>query len=98
MHNIPRFETLSKQICNLCDLLSDYLDGTYTNLPTATIIALIGGLLYLVLPIDAIADFIPWFGLLDDAAVLGFVIAAEQNDVNEYLEWKSNQNDDNLLP
>ena len=52
LHNIPRCDTLSKHICNFCDLLSDYLDGTYTNLPLATFVALIAGILYLVLPFD----------------------------------------------
>ena len=91
LHNIPRCDDLSKNICNLCDLISDYLDGTYTNLPLATILASVAGILYLVLPIDALADFIPVLGWLDDAAVLGFVIATEQKDINEYLEWKVSQ-------
>jgi uncharacterized membrane protein YkvA (DUF1232 family) len=99
LHNIPRCDALSKNICNLCDLISDYLDGVYTNLPLATILASVAGILYLVLPIDALADFIPVLGWLDDAAVLGFVIATEQKDINEYLEWKANkENGENLLP
>lgn len=88
LHNISRFEALSKHICNFCDLLSDYLDGTYSNLPLSTFVALIAGILYLVLPFDALADFIPILGWIDDAAVLGFIVATEQNDVNEYLKWK----------
>ena len=91
LHNIPRCDALSKNICNLCDLISDYLDGVYTNLPLATILASVAGILYLVLPIDALADFIPVLGWLDDAAVLGFVIETEQKDINEYLEWKANK-------
>ena len=99
LHNIPRCDALSKNICNLCDLISDYLDGVYTNLPLATILASVAGILYLVLPTDASADFIPVLGWLDDAAVLGFVIATEQKDINEYLEWKANkENGENLLP
>ena len=91
LHNLPRFNTLSNNICNFCDLLSDYFDGTYKNLPLSTIVAILAGLLYLVLPIDCLADFIPVLGWLDDAAVLGFVVVAEQNDVKEYLDWKANK-------
>ena len=91
LHNLPRFNALSNNICNFCDLLSDYFDGTYKNLPLSTIVAILAGLLYLVLPIDCLADFIPVLGWLDDAAVLGFVVAAEQNDVKEYLDWKANK-------
>ena len=41
-----------------------------------------------MLPFDVFADFIPVLGWVDDAAVLGFIIATEQNDVNEFLKWK----------
>lgn len=88
LHNIPRFDKFSKHICDFCDLLSDYCDGAYTNLPVATLVALIAGVLYVVLPIDVLADFIPLLGWLDDAAVLSFIVKTEQNDVNEYLRWK----------
>ncbi|MBE6762813.1 MAG: DUF1232 domain-containing protein [Ruminococcaceae bacterium] len=91
LHNIPRFDVFSKNICDFCDLITDYLDGTYTKLPLSTIVAAVAGLLYLVLPIDVLADFVPVLGWLDDAAVLAFVIHTEQNEVQEYLEWKSGQ-------
>ena len=92
LHNIPKFDALSKNICSLCDLLADYVEGIYKKAPLSTIAAILGGLLYLVLPIDVLADFIPVLGWLDDAAILAFVVAAEQNDVKEYLTWKSQQN------
>ncbi|MBR5572742.1 MAG: DUF1232 domain-containing protein [Oscillospiraceae bacterium] len=91
LHNLPRCKALSENICNFCDLLSDYFDGTYPNLPLSTIVATLAALLYLVLPIDILSDFIPVLGWLDDAAVLGFVMLTEQNDVSEYLDWKSTQ-------
>ena len=91
LHNLPRFDAFSNNICNFCDLLSDYFDGTYKNLPLSTIVAILAGLLYLILPIDCLADFIPILGWIDDAAVLGFVVVAEQNDVREYLAWKANE-------
>lgn len=91
LNDIPRFTTLSKHICNFCDLLCDYLEGTFTNSPTATIVAIIAGLLYLILPFDVLADFLPIIGWLDDAATLAFIFTKEQTAVNEYLEWKKTQ-------
>lgn len=91
LKNIPRFDAFSKNICSLCDLLSDYIEGIYQKAPLATIIAVVAGLLYLVLPFDVLADYIPVLGWLDDAAILAFVIAAEQNDIKEYLAWKACQ-------
>lgn len=88
---IPKFKELSRHICDFCDLLADYFEGLYPNLPMSTIVALLAGLLYLVLPFDVIADFFPAVGWVDDAAVLAFVMAAEQNDVKEYKAWKKKQ-------
>lgn len=91
LHNIPKCGVLAGNVCNFCDLLSDYFAETYQNLPLSTIVAVLGGLLYVVLPIDVLADFIPVLGWLDDAAVIAFVLTAEQNDVKEYLKWKTTQ-------
>lgn len=91
LHNLPKCEALSKNICDFCDLLSDYFDGKYKNLPLSTIVAVLAGILYVVLPIDALPDFLPLAGWIDDAAVLGFVALAEKNDVEEYLAWKRDQ-------
>ena len=91
LHNIHKLAALSKNICDLCDLLSDYVEGIYQKAPISTIVAVLAGLLYLVLPIDVLPDVFPVFGWIDDAAVLAFVMAAEQNDVNEYLAWKARQ-------
>ena len=89
LHNVPRFDTFSKNICNFCDLLSDYFGGVYKNPPLATVVAILGGILYLILPLDVLADFIPVLGWIDDIAVLSFIVKAEQNDIKEYLEWKN---------
>ena len=89
LKNIPKFKKLSMQLCDLCDMVSDYLDGDYENFPLATVVALLGGLIYLTVPFDAIVDFIPFLGFIDDAAVIAFVVNSEQYDVNKYLEWKN---------
>ncbi len=88
LQNLPRCKALSRNICDFCDLLSDYFDGVYPNLPLSTIVAVLGGLLYLVLPVDAIADVFPLLGYLDDAGVLAFVVATEKADMKEYQTWK----------
>jgi uncharacterized membrane protein YkvA (DUF1232 family) len=41
--------------------------------PNALKTLIIGGLLYLVIPLDVVPDVIPVAGLLDDAAVIGFL-------------------------
>lgn len=90
LENIPRFKSLSKDIGDFCDLLTDYLDGRYTKFPIATIVYFLGGLLYFVLPFDAMPDILPFFGWLDDAGVIAFILKKEHDEIQNYLKWKKN--------
>ncbi len=59
--------------------LKDYLLSAECT--TGDIILVVAALLYLISPIDAVPDFIPFFGWLDDVAVAGLVLG--------YLDKKS---------
>ena len=43
-----------------------------------------------VTPIDVIPDFLP-AGLLDDAAVIAFVIALVAEELDDFMEWEKRQ-------
>jgi curved DNA-binding protein CbpA len=49
-----------------------------------------GGLLYFVMPFDAIPDFIPFAGFIDDLAVLTAIITAVQDELLAYRLWREN--------
>ncbi|CUT05620.1 Uncharacterized membrane protein YkvA, DUF1232 family [Candidatus Kryptobacter tengchongensis] len=68
--------------------VDDYLEGNYTKIPFKTIIAIAGALIYFLSPADAIPDFIPGIGYIDDAAVVGMVIKAIFSDLENYAQWK----------
>ncbi len=42
------------------------------------------------MPLDLVPDFLP-AGLVDDAAVLAFVIYLVRDELDAFLEWESNQ-------
>ena len=75
-------------------LVKDWLKGNYKEVPKKTIIYLIGAFIYFLMPIDMIPDFIFKFGLLDDIAVLNFVLGAFIEDIENYKKFKEkNQNE-----
>lgn len=50
---------------------------------------IVGGFLYLISPIDAISDFIPVLGLVDDAAVLAWVLRRVRAELDTFRDWES---------
>ena len=73
------------------NLVRDWRKGNYTQVPTGSILAIAGAILYFISPIDAIPDFIPIGGYLDDAYILKLVFDQVQSDVQGYRKWKSEQ-------
>ncbi|WP_228644936.1 YkvA family protein [Desulfomicrobium baculatum] len=59
-------------------------DGYSLSPSTWAVIA--GALAYVVFPLDVIPDFIPMLGWLDDAFVLGTVIATLKNEIHHFKE------------
>lgn len=89
---LARFASI---IPNLISLVYDYVSGRYPNVPWMTIAAISGALLYILSPIDASPDFIPVAGLADDAGVLAAVLGFVKRGVDTYLQWKSQQANQN---
>lgn len=69
-------------------MLGDYWNGSYRAVPFGTIAAIVGALAYLICPIDVIPDFIPVFGLVDDAAVIAICLKLVLTDIAAYRAWK----------
>lgn len=82
------FNGIKEAIVDFYSLLIDWKDKRYTDLPISTVVMVVLGLLYFVTPFDAIADFIPFSGFLDDAFVLNIVINRVNNDLDKYRLWR----------
>jgi uncharacterized membrane protein YkvA (DUF1232 family) len=61
----------------------------YRGVAPSTIVLILGGLLYFLSPIDAIIDAIPVLGLVDDVAVLGWVLAQVRSELDAFRLWEA---------
>ncbi len=72
-------------------LLRAYVHGEYREIPWVSIVLVTVGIIYFVSPIDLIPDFIPVVGMLDDAAVIVFVVKQIKADLENFLTWEITQ-------
>lgn len=83
----PILKRILKDVKDLYTLFVDSIKGRYKLHPAITGI-IGGGLLYFIVPLDLIPDYIPIVGLLDDFAVLSAIINSLQDELAEYRKFK----------
>lgn len=88
-----QLKEIVQDISIMIELVKDWVKGDYRGLSKNTIILIIVALLYLVIPLDIIPDFLP-MGFIDDIAVIGFVIKKISDEINKYKEWKCKSSED----
>lgn len=71
------------------DITKSFINGEYKEIPIGSILMIIIGLVYFVIPTDIIPDWLVALGQIDDAAVLGFIVKQIDSDLERYSLWKS---------
>jgi uncharacterized membrane protein YkvA (DUF1232 family) len=74
-------------------LLRAYIRRDYRDIPWGSIVLVIVAIIYFVSPIDLIPDILPGIGLIDDAAVIAFVVAQIKADLDNFLAWEVERSD-----
>ena len=75
----------------LTQLVGDFVNGRYRDIAPDTIVAVLAALLYFLLPLDAIPDFILALGMIDDFAILTWVARNFQDELDRYRDWLAHQ-------
>lgn len=70
-------------------MIDDYIKGNYKEIPIASILALVGALIYFVSPVDLIPDILPGVGYVDDAMVISAALKIAHLDLEKYKRWKN---------
>ena len=80
-------QKLARQAKLLYTMLRDTVNGDF-KAPWVTIASLTACLLYLISPIDVLPDFIPGFGIIDDALAIALCVSLTRIDLRRYAEEK----------
>ena len=68
-----------------------YWRGEYRAISPKALLSVVAGLMYFLSPVDAIPDFIPMFGMLDDIAVLAWLMKTLTGELDAFHAWRSRQ-------
>ena len=83
-----RIDTVRDQL-NLCiALVRSWMRGEYDGVSRQTIVAVTAAILYFVVPFDLIPDFLLGWGFVDDASVVGYVMAMLAVEMDAFRQWK----------
>ncbi len=72
-------------------LIRAYANGSYRELPWKSLVALVSGVIYFLMPVDLLPDFIPFTGFLDDFTVIMLLSGVFQQDIEDFLIWEENK-------
>jgi uncharacterized membrane protein YkvA (DUF1232 family) len=75
-------------LATLVRLVRAWFGKDYRQVPWQTIAIAMGAIIYFVNPFDAIPDFIPGVGYLDDALVIGVTVKTIKTTLDAFRIWE----------
>lgn len=83
-----RFDPFRVQIREALDCLDDHASGRCPQIPYHTVSVLAVALFYFQSPVDAVPDFLPKLGAVDDALVMAIAADMAADGLRRYRTWK----------
>ncbi len=84
-----RFAAARAWLQSLLRLLRAYVSGEYRQVSARSLILIVAAVLYFVVPLDLVPDFLLGLGLIDDAAVIGYVYSVVSAELRDFESWRS---------
>lgn len=74
---------------SLLRIVKSWKSGSYREVPWNTVVLSTGAIIYFLTPVDFVPDVLPVLGLIDDIAVIRWVIGAIRSDLAKFRAWES---------
>lgn len=79
----------------LIEMVKSHWKGDFV-IDKLSLAIIIGAIIYVASPLDAIPDMIPVLGWIDDASILALAISKVQDTLKKYVAFKKNNNLDHI--
>lgn len=87
----PRLGSTLDDLATLVRLINAWVRAEYREVPRGTLVLVVAAVLYFVVPLDLIPDFLGGLGLIDDIAVIGWVVREVRKDLDAFRAWEARQ-------
>ena len=87
-NNKKRVSDFFEKVRTMLRMLRAYINGNYREIPWKSLLMIIGSLIYFMMPLDLIPDFIPVTGFADDISIILLVFASINEDIKAFLEYE----------
>lgn len=77
-------------------LIRAYANGSYREVPWSSLVMIIAAVIYFVMPFDFLPDFAIAIGLIDDVAILSWVLGTVSEDIDHFMQWERKQQGEDL--
>ncbi len=92
-----RLGSVREDLQLLVGLCMAWWRGEYRAIGTQALLSVVAALLYFLTPLDALPDWLLGIGLLDDLAVLTWVLRTWRGELDAYRSWRNVQAPEQLL-
>lgn len=72
-------------------VLRAHHQGEYRDISQENLLTIISATIYFVSPFDVIPDWIPVFGHIDDAFVVGLALKSVRRDLDTFMAWETSK-------
>jgi uncharacterized membrane protein YkvA (DUF1232 family) len=86
-----RLNVLKDDLQLLLGLCMAWWRGEYRAISSQALLAVVAALLYFVTPLDALPDWLPMVGFVDDLAVLAWVLRTWSDELAAFRAWRDAQ-------
>lgn len=81
-------QDLKERLILLLRLIKAYVTGQYKEFSEKNLLLSLAALLYFISPIDFMADFLPVIGIMDDLALLTWVVGNFKQELDAFQDWE----------
>ena len=86
-----RIDRVREELILCIALVRSWMHGEYDGVSRQTIVAVTAALLYFVVPLDVIPDFLIGVGFIDDASVVGYVMTMLAAEMDTFRRWQERE-------